>query len=70
MQVKKLKKCFECSETKEYEKMFCELFVMVSVNKFGFRIFFNQSFFLSKSSIQVFLGSKTYLFIYVKKKLA
>ena len=29
----KIKKCLECSQTKEYEKMFCEVFASVSGRK-------------------------------------
>ena len=74
-------KCLECSETKDYAKIFCEIFAWVSIknldifhNNFlrywNFLIFFPlepKYFFSSESSISDFV-SKTYIFIHVKKK--
>ena len=73
------KKCLECSETKEYAKIFCELFEMVSVKNLD--IFQNISlnidmfinifplepkvFFFQNHLFQAFLVSKTYIYIYM-----
>ena len=66
-------KCLECSETKEYAKIFCYIFARVSDKNF-FRIFFynivlqNQSFISFKIiHFRFFLFQKRiYLYIYLR----
>ena len=49
----------ECYETKEYAKIFCDVFARVSIKKnFSLR---TKVFFLSKSSISGFSLKKTYI---------
>ena len=74
------KKCLECSEPKEYAKIFFELFARVSIKNFQqyFLIYIEifiiiiplepKFFFLSKSFISGFSCFKTYIFIQIKKK--
>ena len=70
------KKGLKCSETKEYAKIFCDIFDSVSVkniSKYFLKILKSIFplepifFLLSKSSFSGFSCSKTYLFIHVKK---
>ena len=58
------KKCLEYFETKEYAKIFCDIFAGVSIKNCNFFLFF---FFDQKHPFQAFLISKACIFIRVKK---
>ena len=76
-------KCLVYSETKEFTKIFCEVFVRVSFKNLGhfsqyfflnteiFQIFLDNQilFFFQIQPFQAFLVSKTCICIHVKKKL-